>query len=127
MRRTLRLLISLYPKSWRNRYETEFAALLDEVPPTWRTLIDVVGGALERQMKSSGLWKAAAAAAAVVVLTSVALSQLAPSPWKSEAAIRPDEAQLNAATAKILSRANLSRLIVAENLYEKDRARVAMK
>lgn len=117
----------LYPKSWRNRYETEFGALLDEVPPTWRTWFDVLGGAMKLQMKSGSLWKTAAAAAAVAVLAGVTFSQLVPDQYRSEAVIQPDKTQLNAETATILSRAGLTRLILRENLYEKDRARVPIE
>ena len=57
MRRALNALIFLYPESWRNRYKNEFNALLDDVPPTWRTFFDVLGGALKMQMTNWKAWK----------------------------------------------------------------------
>jgi len=56
MRRILPFLIRLYPKAWRERYESEFTALLEDVDPGWRTLIDVFNGGVAMQLKTlSGL------------------------------------------------------------------------
>jgi len=127
MRQILKLVILLYPKPWRNRYANEFDALLDAVRPTWATFFDVLRGAMKMQMKSGSLWKAAAFAAVVGVLAGVTFSRLMPFQYQSEAVIQPDKTQLNAETATVLSRANLTRLILRENLYEKDRARVPIE
>jgi hypothetical protein len=35
----------LYPRAWRQRYEEEFLALLDQSPVSWRIVIDVALGA----------------------------------------------------------------------------------
>ncbi len=126
MRPLLKGLILLYPKSWRNRYGREFGAFLDEVPPTWPTLFDVLGGTLKMQLKSGNLWKAAVAAAAVALVAGVTFSVL-PGEYRSEAVIHPDKTHLNAETTAILSRASLTRLILRENLYEKDRSRVPLE
>lgn len=126
MRQILKYLILLYPKPWRNRYANEFDALLDAVPPTWPTLIDVLRGAMKMQMKSGKLWKVAAAAALAAAVAGAAIS-FYPSGYRSEAVIRPEEgAQLNGQTAKILSRTSLVGLIQRENLYEKERATVPL-
>lgn len=125
MRQILKYLILLYPKPWRNRYANEFGALLDAIPPTWTTLIDVLRGAMRMQMKSRKLWKVAAAAALAAALAGTTIS-FYPSGYRSEAVIRPKEDQLNEQTAKILSRASLVGLIQHENLYDKQRATVQM-
>ena len=65
MRQALKLLISLYPKAWRTRYENEFEALLEDVPPTWRTCFDVFAGAMKMQLKAWNSWKIVAAFAMV--------------------------------------------------------------
>ena len=123
MRPVLKRLILLYPKSWRNRYGNEFGAFLDEVPPTWPTLFDVLGGALKMQMKPGNLLKAAGIAVGVALLAGVTFGTLA-GQYRSEAVIHANKTQLNAEARTILGRANLTRLILRENLYQKDRARV---
>src|ERR1700722_18473973 len=79
MRRALKALISLYPKTWRNRYQNEFCALLDDVPPTWRTLFNVFGGALKMQMTAWSPWKIVAAFAVVGAIAAIAFSLAIPS------------------------------------------------
>ena len=126
MRRVLKYLILLYPKAWRNRYADEFGALLDAVSPGWRTLFDVLKGAIEMQLKSGTLWKAAAVAAFAAAVAGTTFSFYTPD-YRSEAVIRLDEAQLNAQTAGILSRAGLTGLIQRDDLYEKERATVPLE
>ena len=43
-------LIALYPRTWRDRYETEFRALMAERPPDPLDSIDVVRGAIDARM-----------------------------------------------------------------------------
>ena len=52
MRRLMQALIRLYPASWRSRYATEFSALLEDITPTARTLLDIVGGAIAMQLRT---------------------------------------------------------------------------
>jgi hypothetical protein len=47
-------LVRLYPRAWRDRYEEEFLALLDERPPTLGDLVDTVRGALDAHMNPQG-------------------------------------------------------------------------
>jgi len=42
MKRLLRLAARAYPAAWRVRYGVEFEALLDEVKPRWRDIVDVL-------------------------------------------------------------------------------------
>jgi hypothetical protein len=44
---TARRLVFLYPRVWRERYEEEFLALLEEKPASAKDVIDVVFGALD--------------------------------------------------------------------------------
>src|SRR4051794_34814331 len=39
-------LIRLYPRRWRDRYGEEYEALLESIPPSLRSLADVVRGAV---------------------------------------------------------------------------------
>lgn len=43
-------LVALYPRSWRERYETEFRALMAERPPTLADRFDVLRGALDARL-----------------------------------------------------------------------------
>ncbi|HSS36950.1 MAG TPA: hypothetical protein VLR93_11810 [Patescibacteria group bacterium] len=43
-------LIRLYPRAWRDRYEDEFRALLEAVPPSRGVSIDVARGALDAHL-----------------------------------------------------------------------------
>ena len=46
----MRLLIALYPRAWRRRYGAEFAAVLEDEPPTFAGLGDVVLGAIDAHL-----------------------------------------------------------------------------
>ena len=43
-------LVRLYPRAWRDRYEDEFIALLEERPPTPRDVLDTIRGALDAHL-----------------------------------------------------------------------------
>ena len=56
MKRILQILIRLYPKAWRERYQSEFTALLDDVNPNGPALFDVFKGGIAMQIRMlSGL------------------------------------------------------------------------
>jgi hypothetical protein len=44
------VLLSLYPRAWRERYEEEFIALLEARPPDVHDRIDIVRGALDARL-----------------------------------------------------------------------------
>jgi uncharacterized protein involved in exopolysaccharide biosynthesis len=130
MRRALIVLISLYPKTWRNRYKNEFCALLDDVPPTWRTLFDVFGGALKMQMTAWSPWKIVAAFAVVGAIAAIAFSLAIPNEYVSTAIVKigdAGEAQLVGTLVRVESRANLTRLINEEDIYKNERAHMPMQ
>jgi hypothetical protein len=54
MKRIFRLATRLYPAWWRQRYRTEFEALLEDVKPGWREFFDVINGALTMQIRTLG-------------------------------------------------------------------------
>jgi hypothetical protein len=54
MKRLFRLAVQLYPSSWRQRYGSEFEALLDDLKPGWCELFDVITGAVTMQTKTLG-------------------------------------------------------------------------
>jgi hypothetical protein len=47
VRRLERLLVGLYPRAWRERYEEEFVAMLEQRPASPSDLVDVALGALD--------------------------------------------------------------------------------
>jgi hypothetical protein len=51
-------LLILYPRAWRNRYGTEFVAVLEQHRITLRTLLDIVMGAMKARLtwERPGLW-----------------------------------------------------------------------
>ena len=106
MKNALQSLISLYPKTWRNRYENEFKALLDDVSPTWRTFFNVLGGALKMQLKIWSPWKIIAAFALVGVLGSAVFTMTIPERYVSTAVIKTSgsEEELIASIQKVESR-----------------------
>jgi hypothetical protein len=50
MRRLLRAAARLYPATWRQRYGSEFDALIDDLTPGWRDVVNIAIGALMMQM-----------------------------------------------------------------------------
>jgi hypothetical protein len=43
-------LVRLYPAAWRERYEAEFVAMLDERPPTALDRLDIIRGAIDARL-----------------------------------------------------------------------------
>ena len=130
MKKAIHLLISLYPKSWRTRYQNEFGALLDDVSPTWRTFLDVFGGALKMQLKMWSAWKTVAACGVIGVTTAGAFSLTIPDRYVSTAVIKIGDAGpagVQAQAEKIFSRSSLMQLINQEDLYKRERTREPME
>ena len=53
MKRIIHTLVRLYPPKWRKRYENEFRALLDDIRPQWRDVLDLLKGGLEMRLLES--------------------------------------------------------------------------
>jgi len=125
MKTTIKRLISLYPKPWRNRYENEFHALLDDVSPTWGTFFNVFGGAMKIQFKTGSSWRIVAACAVAGVIAGAALTWTNPHRYVSTAILKGEDigdTRINAEAQKILARAPLTRLIMEADLYRDLRA-----
>jgi uncharacterized protein involved in exopolysaccharide biosynthesis len=88
MKRVVKALILLYPQSWRERYQSEYEALLDEVAPTWKILFDVFGGAMKMQLKIGTMWKTVAAFAAAGMIAAMAFGLTIPDRFVSTAVIK---------------------------------------
>ena len=55
MKRLLLAAARLYPRDWRDRYGEEFDALLDDLAPRWRDVVDITAGALVMHMSRLAL------------------------------------------------------------------------
>jgi capsular polysaccharide biosynthesis protein len=124
MKKIINALTRLYPKKWRNRYKNEFDALLEDVPPTWRTLFDVFGGALKMQMKTWSPWKVVAAFAALGLLGAVAFSFTVPDRYVSTAIITIENGGpegVGPIIQRMESRSALTQMINELGLYERER------
>jgi len=71
----------LYPRAWRDRHGEEFDALIDDLTPRWRHVVDIVVGALIMQM--SRLAFVPIAMAVVGALVGAALSLAMPPVYAS--------------------------------------------
>lgn len=124
MKTIIKALISLYPQSWRTRYENEFEALLNDVSPTWRTLFDVLGGAIKMQLKIWGPIRTMSLCAAIGVIASMAYSWTIPTKYLSRAILKTDAPdRIPSALVSIEGRAPLARIINEEGLYPDLRAK----
>ncbi|MBL8179412.1 MAG: hypothetical protein JNK48_32335 [Bryobacterales bacterium] len=86
MNRIVRLLISLYPQTWRERYGVEFAALLEELPCRWTDLTDILCGAITMNLRLRS-WEAPSA----YVLLALALAWVSSRAAVCTAAVRVAE------------------------------------
>ena len=134
MRRWIGWIGRLYPGRWRARYGAEFDALLEDVTPDWRELLNVAGGAVRMQLANGSAWKWVAGAAAAGMLVAAALSFVVGQRYVSSAVLRVTAVQRGSyspdrtaeMTQAILSRTSLVDLIHKLDLYKAERAREPM-
>ena len=55
MKPLLHLLVCAYPRRWRERYGAELHALIDDLSPGWREVVDVVTGGIVMRMRMSNV------------------------------------------------------------------------
>jgi hypothetical protein len=132
MRRVLRFLVLLYPRSWRARYGCEFEALLEDAAPRWRDLGDVVLSALAVQMRTWGFGKIVAALGLAGALVGTAGSFALPERYVSEAVLRSEHADRtdpigSAAFSHVLRRQSLEEVIRQDDLYEDELSQKPME
>ena len=124
MRNLIRFAAWLYPPSWRQRYGVEFAALLEDVRPGWRDLLNVLKGALAMQIRNFGVIAAGFALAGALVAGLV--SWRIPDTFVSQAIVKwwPAEARNEVPTLIVnsTSRNSLVAIMNKHNLYERQRA-----
>ena len=133
MKHAVRVLIWLYPSSWRKRYGSEFEALLEDATPSLSDAFDIVWGALKMRITRSLSTKIIGAGLAVTVLVATLVFVTAPKRYRSEAFFnaRPS-GQFTAHVVEALkgnvffNREFLSSLILKRNLYPRERSRMPL-
>ncbi len=132
------LLVWLYPASWRQRYRTEFDALLEEIKPGWHDFFDVFKEALEMHLTIGMLGKHVAVFGVAGALLAAALSFTLRDKYRSEArvtlqneqgqaaALEGYRAELERLARKALGRDSLMTIIEKQHLYESQRANKSM-
>ena len=134
MRRLIRWVANIYPRSWRERYGDEFAALLEDVRPSARTALNVFTGAIMMQIRTWGFGRMVAIAAVVGCAVFAAVFFLVPKPYRAEATLRLDSPQglqkldaVNKLAEQVESRRSLTGIITAEELYSSERKRQTLE
>jgi uncharacterized protein involved in exopolysaccharide biosynthesis len=128
MKRLLRSVAVLYPRSWRERYGVEFAALLEDVNPDWRASLDILKGALEMRMMTWNFGKFFLAAGVAGALLAAGISFALPKQYASQTVLSVTGSGVDAADAVFTqaqqteSRSSLMLIINSEGLYPKERA-----
>jgi hypothetical protein len=139
MSRWTRLASKLYPRAWRDRYQREFAALLDDADRGWRDTLNVLQGALTMQLlKGIGFGKLALALGAMGALIAIGVSfssrmylsaatvRLTPSPGAPANDAGAAGLQLQI-LPELLSRGRLAELIQRLDLYPNERQRYPLE
>jgi hypothetical protein len=88
VKRLVRLLIRLYPSSWRERYGEEFEALMEDSSPGWPAIFDLLKGALKMQLSVPAFPKLALMLSITGLLIGLLVSALLPPVWISQAELR---------------------------------------
>jgi len=126
MKQLIRLIVWLYPLSWRHRYRREFDALLADIRPGWRDFLDVLKGALEMHMTMGMLGKRVAVFGLTGALLAAALSFTLRDKYLSEALVTVSNAagqagELEQLVLRALNRDSLIGIIEKQHLYERER------
>jgi hypothetical protein len=134
MKRFVRLIVWLYPRSWRQRYGVGFNALLEDVEPGRFDFLDVLKGALEMHLKIGLLGKPVALFGVAGLLAAAALSFTLQDNYRSEAVVTLQDAEghvlalkssqdgLGRLMRQALDRGSLITIIEKQHLYESERA-----
>ena len=133
MRRWIARVAAFYPDAWRRRYGVEFHALLEDVDPGWRELLDVLRGAIIMQITARpSYFKIAGAMAVLGAAIALVASFGWPGRYVSSAVVRGDKhaaEQLQRIQQEILSRSSLAEMIQRPSLdlYRAERSREPME
>jgi hypothetical protein len=132
MKRLLHQLVRLYPRSWRERYESEFRSLLDAAEPKWKDILDLAKGAIDMQFRTGLVINALAFGIGAALVAGLVL-RIIPSSYESHAVISMRTpsmfrghglatAQILTVGERVISRENLVHVMETFHLYEEARA-----
>ncbi len=135
MSRLIHFLARLYPRSWRERYGAEYAALLEDVRPNGRTAANVLTGAIAMQIRT---WKSRGILAASVFFGAAVISGLfvaMPNSYVSKAVLKVGSQAggheaidaINALAISVESRSGLAQVITTYGLYQRERSRMPLE
>jgi hypothetical protein len=136
MKRLMELTVKLYPVAWRKRYEVEFAALLEDVRPGWRTAFDVLRGAMLMQLRTVGFWRIVCLAGLSGFLIGFGMWVASPKQYVSQAVINIEargasRAAINDAMTvlarTVFSNKSLTTIIQHRNLYSEERKKTQLE
>jgi hypothetical protein len=120
MKKLLHVLIRFYPRSWRDRYEAELSALLDQSPPQPAHAFDLLKGALTMQIRRGNIALTPLAFGLAGAALTVAALSLIPRPFESRAVVSVRTTGNLAADTLIqstLTSAELRRMVDEFHLY----------
>jgi hypothetical protein len=130
MKRVIRSLVRLYPARWRDRYWTEFDALLEDMSPGWRDLFDVLKGALTMQISMTALGKSATAFGVTGALLAGAFSLTLRDRYRSEAFVvagrKVEPPELAQFVRMSFSKDSLIGIMEKQHLYARERVKESM-
>jgi hypothetical protein len=86
MRTLMRAAAQLYPRRWREQYGREFDALLEDVDPGWREVLNIASGAVIMHLKRASVVAAVCAVVGAVVSGGASLRM--PDTYASSATLR---------------------------------------
>jgi len=125
MKRIVELASRVYPSDWSRKYGTEFRALLEDVEPSWRAVLDVLQGGVQMQVKHMSLVKLTIACAGAGLLIAASVAFSIKDTYQSSALIQitggtlPDAADtVSQLVQRTLSTDSLNGLIEEYGLYK---------
>ncbi len=131
MKTLVNWLLRLYPRSWLDRYETEFRTLLDDAMLSWIDVIDVFKEGVIMRLTTGLALQSGAFGFAAMALAGAAL-WFAPAPYESHAVIYTRSAilgvpktpdQMRVLTQRAMSEKRLANIIDEFDLYPDLRAK----
>jgi len=88
MKRVIRAAAWLYPRRWRERYGSEFEALIEDARVDWRSLLDVVKGAAKMQFSRWGFGRIAVVTMFAGAVIAAVIAYRIPNEYESRVTLR---------------------------------------
>ena len=135
MKRIAKLLVRIYPSTWRERYGEEFEALIEDGSLGAAVIIDVLWGALKMRVASRSFVRVVLPCMLAGTLGAVAISLVVPMEYSSQAIVTAAPQRGPATIPDDLARNNfrdafsrdfLASVIQERNLYPDKRAHMSL-